>query len=454
MSDKDAQKATIDAQLRSLDEALTSGRMRRLKPLLNSLTAPEIARLMESCPRQRRGVVWQLIPESDRGETLKHVHDEVRRELIELVDNQDLLTSVRELAIDDLADLITELPEPVTSDVLQSMGSGDRQRLEAVLVYPPDSAGGLMNNDTVAVRPDVTLAVVNRYLRMRGRLPNATETLFVVARDGRYLGLLSLAKLLTVDSQQDVSEVMTTRVEGLSAHLSASEVAKRVEDLDLISAPIVDDAGQLVGRITIDDVVDVIREEAEKSIMRMAGLEQESDVFAPITRTARRRAVWLGINLVTALIASQVVGLFQVALSQVVALAVLMPIVASMGGIGGTQTLTVIIRGLTLGQIGFANAGRVLINELAVGIINGMLWGVVVGIVAELWFGNPLLGLIIGAALIINQLTATVAGVGVPLTMKRLGIDPALAGAVVVTTITDVVGFVSFLGLGTLFLVH
>ncbi len=442
----------MEARLSYLHEVLESGRMRRLKPMLHALHPAETALLLESIPRAKRELVWTLIPEEDHGETLLHVNDEVRAELIDVLDDEALLRATEGLEIDDLADLIEDLPEQATGQVLRSMDLQNRERLEAVLSYPADSAGGLMNNDTITVRPDVSLDVVARYLRQRGQLPDATETLFVVSRYGRYLGMLSLAKLVTLDPERDVSEVMRTDIDAIDVEMPANQVAMRFQDLDLISAPVVDADGKLVGRITIDDVVDVIRDEAEHSIMSMAGLDEEEDVLAPITRSARRRAVWLGANLFTAFLAAQVVGLFEATLSQVVALAVLMPIVASMGGIGGSQTLTLMIRGLALGQIGFSNAKTLLLKELAVAVINGILWGVVVGVVAQLWFGSPTLGVIITVALVINQIAAALAGVAIPLAMKKMGIDPALAGSVVLTTITDVIGFGVFLGLGTLFL--
>ncbi len=442
----------MEDRLSYLHEVLESGRMRRLKPMLHALHPAETALLLESIPRAKRELVWTLVPEEDHGETLLHVNDEVRAELIDVLDDEALLRATEGLEIDDLADLIEDLPEQVTGQVLRSMDLQNRERLEAVLSYPADSAGGLMNNDTVTVRPDVSLDVVARYLRQRGQLPDATETLFVVSRYGRYLGMLSLAKLVTLDPERDVSEIMRTDIDAIDVELPASQVAKRFQDLDLISAPVVDASGKLVGRITIDDVVDVIRDEAEHSIMSMAGLDQEEDVFAPITRSARRRAVWLGANLFTAFLAAQVVGLFEATLSQVVALAILMPIVASMGGIGGSQTLTLMIRGLALGQIGFSNAKTLLRKELAVAVINGILWGVVVGVIAQVWFGNPTLGVIIAVALVVNQIGAALAGVAIPLAMKKMGIDPALAGSVVLTTLTDVIGFGVFLGLGALFL--
>ena len=380
---------------------MASGRMRRLKPMLASMHPAETALLLESIPRDKREVVWNLVPEADHGETLLHVNDEVRAELIDALEHDTLLAATEGLAIDDLADLIEDLPEQVTREMLRAMDIENRERLKVVLSYDPASAGGLMNNDTVTVRPDVSLDVVSRYLKQRASLPEDTEALFVVSRYGRYLGMLPLSKLVTLDPERDVSEIMDTDIDALAVDMPAAQVAKRFQDLDLISAPVVNAEGILLGRITIDDVVDVIRDEAEHSIMSLAGLDEEEDVFAPIPRSARRRAVWLGANLATAFLASQVVGLFSDALSQVVALAVLMPIVASMGGIGGSQTLTLMIRGLSLGQIGFANARALLAKELAVALINGILWGVVVGGIALVWFGNLTLGLIMAAALVL-----------------------------------------------------
>ena len=445
---------SLEQRLEKLDSAVASGRMRRLKPMLASMHPAETALLLESIPRDKREVVWNLVPEADHGETLLHVNDEVRAELIDALEHDTLLAATEGLAIDDLADLIEDLPEQVTREMLRAMDIENRERLKVVLSYDPASAGGLMNNDTVTVRPDVSLDVVSRYLKQRASLPEGTEALFVISRYGRYLGMLPLSKLVTLDPERDVSEIMDTDIDALAVDMPAAQVAKRFQDLDLISAPVVNAEGILLGRITIDDVVDVIRDEAEHSIMSLAGLDEEEDVFAPIPRSARRRAVWLGANLATAFLASQVVGLFSEALSQVVALAVLMPIVASMGGIGGSQTLTLMIRGLSLGQIGFANARALLAKELAVALINGILWGVVVGGIALVWFGNITLGLIMAAALVLNQLNAAITGVAIPLAMKKMGIDPALAGSVVLTTFTDVVGFAAFLGLGTLFLMH
>jgi magnesium transporter len=324
--------------------------------------------------------------------------------------------------------------------------------LSAVMRFEEDSAGGLMNLDTVTVRPDVTLEVVLRYLRMRGELPDRTDRLFVVNRHDQYLGGLDITRLLTVDPEKTVGEVMDSAVEGIGPETPAREVAQLFEDRDLVSAAVVSRDGRLLGRITIDDVVDVIREEADHSVMSMAGLAEDEDIFAGVLTSARRRAIWLSINLATAFLAANVVGLFEATIEKVVALAVLMPIVASMGGIAGSQTLVLIIRGLALGQVEQANARWLLAREIAVGLLNGVLLAGLVGVAAGIWFHTWTIGLIIFAALMINLFAAALAGVGVPLVLRRLGIDPALAGGVVLTTVTDTVGFSSLLGLGTLFL--
>jgi magnesium transporter len=306
-----------------------------------------------------------------------------------------------------------------------------------------------MNTDTVTVRANVTLDVVLRYLRMKGDIPALLDSLFVVNRYDRYLGVLPLSVVVARDPDLTVAEVMEYSVEGILAQTPAAQVAKLFEDRDLVTAPVIDEHGKLLGRITIDDVVDVIREQAEHSVMSMAGLTEEEDIFAPVLPAARRRATWLGANLCTAFLAATVVGQFEATLQQVVALAVLMPIVASMGGIAGTQALTLVVRGLALGQVGKRNARVLMQKELAVGAFNGLVWSLVVATIAIAWFGDLKIGAIIAAALIINLLCAALAGVGVPLIMRRLGIDPALAGPVVVTTVTDCMGFFAFLGLAT-----
>jgi magnesium transporter len=356
------------------------------------------------------------------------------------------------MEVDDLADLVGDLPEAVTRQLLRSMDQQDRERLRTVLSYAPDTAGGLMNTDTVSVRPDVTLEVVQRYLRMRGELPEKTDRLFVVDRDDRYLGTISLTRLLTEDPEQTVGASLDSEAPRIEPDMAAREVARLFQDLDLLSAAVVDANGRLLGRITVDDVVDVIREEAEHSVMSMAGLRDEEDVFAGIIPSTRRRLLWLGVNLLTAFLAAAVVKSFEGTIEKVAALAALMPIVASMGGIAGTQTVTLLIRGLALGQVQWANARWLLWKEIAVGGLNGLIWAVVIGGITVLWFETWQIAGIIAAATLINLLAAAAVGVLVPLALRRMRIDPALSAGVILTTFTDCIGFATLLGLGALFL--
>lgn len=439
-------------EVHRIQAALEGGKAQTVRRSLHALHPSEIARLVESLPHGVREAVWALIDTEDRGEVLVHLPDGVRDGLVELMNVADIVAAARDLEIDDLADLVDDLPETVTKQLLKALDADDRQRLEQVLAYAPDTAGGMMNTNTVTVRPDVTIDVVQRYLRMRGRLWANTDMLFVVDRYGRYLGALPLAKILTRDPESLVHTVMQRESEAMQGTLPDSEVAKRFESLDLLSAPVVDDQNRLIGRITVDDVVDVIRREAEHRLMSMAGLSEEEDLFATVAVASRSRAVWLGINLVTAFIASWVVGLFEATIVEVVALAVLMPVVASMGGIGGSQVLTLMIRGLALGQIGKTNVRVLLRKEIRVALINGVVWAIVVGIVTAMWFHSLPLALVIGAALLLNQINGAFMGVWLPLTLKRIGIDPALAGSVILTTFTDVGGFFALLGLGSIFL--
>jgi magnesium transporter len=436
-------------RLETLRHALGKGAGRQVHRLINSMHPAEIASLLESLPPAQREVVWDLVDPEVEGDVLVELNDEVRADLIREMEAEDLVAAAESLELDDLADLLGDLPEHVHQQVLHSMDSRDRERLNAVLAYEPDSAGGLMNTDTVSVRPDVTLETVLRYLRMRGDVPENTDSLFVVNRHDRYLGVLDLARLLTEDPERTVGEVMDDEVPGITPETPATRVASLFEDRDLLSAAVVDAQGRLLGRITVDDVVDVIRDEAEHSVMSMAGLDEETDMFAGITQSARRRGVWLGINLATAFLAAWVVGLFESTIENIVALAVLMPIVASMGGVAATQTLTLMVRGLALGQVERSNARWLLNREFAVAMLNGLAWASVVAVVAFLWFRNWKIAAVIFAAMVVNLGAAALAGVLVPLALKRFGVDPAVAGGVVVTTVTDVVGFASLLGLGT-----
>mgnify|MGYP000627249520 CR=1 FL=1 len=436
----------------TVSSLLEGGTVPEARQMLNALHPAEIANLLESFPAPERKLLWELVDEENGGEVLLQVNDEVRGGLIREMEDEELLAATSGMDMDDLADFMQDLPKTLTGEILRSMDKQNRQRLEAVLAYPEDSAGGLMNTDTVTVRPDVSLDVVLRYLRMRGEMPELTDHLFVVSRFDHFLGVLRVSDLLTRDPSGRVDDMLDSEAVAISAETPAREVAKMFEDRDLISAPVLDARGRLIGRITIDDVVDVIRDEAERSILSMAGLGDEEDLFAPIWTSTRRRALWLGVNLVTALLAAYVIGLFEATIQEVVALAVLMPVVASMGGIAGTQTLTLVIRAIALGQVASRNARALLAKEIGIGVLNGLLWAAVLAGIAILWFGRPAIGGIIAAAMLINLAMAALSGVGVPLLLKRIGIDPALAGGVVLTTVTDVVGFMAFLGLATLFL--
>ena len=435
--------------LEALRAALDSGGLRRVRGMLHALNPGEIADLLESLPEPQRLVVWNLVDVDDEGDVLVELNEEVRGTLIREMDSERLVAAAAHLDLDDLADLITELPEAVKQQIVRSLDSTDRLRLQAVLAYPEDTAGGLMNPDTVSVRADVTVEVVLRYLRMRGGVPRGTDALFVVDRAGVFLGSLYLAKLLTADPEQTVAELMDTDVPRIDAHLPAADVARLFENFDLVSAAVTGENGRLLGRITVDDVLDVIREEAGRSVLNLAGLDEDNDMFAPVARSAARRAMWLGVNVGTAFLAAWVAGLYEATLDAVVMLAVLMPIVPSMGGVAGTQTMVLIIRALALGQIDRANARWLLRRELGVALLNGAGWAALVALVASLWFGTWLIGVVIALALVINLLAGAAAGFGIPLLLRALGVDPAIAGGVVLVMITDVVGLVAFLGLGS-----
>ena len=433
-----------------LTDLLERGAGGRLREALSELHPAEVADWFESLPARDRDRAWSCIEPAHRHDVLAEIEDAVRAGRLLTMRAEELAALAAHLDEDDVVDILQELPEEVMEDVLEAMAAQDRERLARALAYPEDSAGGLMNRDAISVRADVTVEVVQRYLRRLGDIPPATNRLMVVDREGRLLGTIRLADLLTRDAGESVESFLLDDVAPISADLPANEVSKLFERRDYISAPIVDEDGRLLGRITVDDVVDVIRDEEERSFMQMAGLDEEDDLFGPIAAAARRRLVWLGTNLATALVAAWVIGRFDETIEQVVALAILMPVVASMGGIAGTQTLTIAIRGIALGQLGFHNARALLGKELMVGVINGLVWAVVVAAIAALWFRDPRLGLVVAAALFLNTVVAALAGASLPLLLRRLSVDPALAGGVVLTTITDVVGFAAILGLGAL----
>ena len=440
------------ANLERINLALSQGAIARARQLINEdLAAPDIAHLLSSVPPKQRTILWNLVEAEElAADVLAYLGEEERSEIVARLEPEELANLIESFEFDDKVDLLQELPESVIEEVLLSMDSQDRQRVEDVLSYDEDSAGGLMNTDVVTVRPDITVDVVLRYIRRYRELPPMTDNLWVVNRRDEFIGQVPISKILISDPNTTIREIMQTEVEPLIVSTHEDEVAQRFERLDLVSAPVVNESGKLLGRITIDDVVDVIRASADHSLMSQAGLDEDEDIFAPLVRTVKRRSVWLGINLLTALLASGVIGMFEATLEQVVALAILMPVVASMGGIAGTQALTIVIRGMALGRVGSANIRALVSREVLIGTANGLFWSLVVGFTAFLWFGDFTLGYVIALAIIVNLIVAAVVGTLLPGYLKSLKIDPALAGGVVLTTVTDVVGFFCFLGIATL----
>ncbi|MEH6624852.1 MAG: magnesium transporter [Motiliproteus sp.] len=438
-------------QLHKLNQALESGELRQIKHMLNNILLPaDVAHLIESSPPRERKIIWNLLDQEVEGEVLHDLSDDIQAAFLSQMNTAEVIAVTEGLDVDDVADVLQQLPDTVMREVLNAMDKLDRERIEKVLSYPEDTAGGLMDTDTVTIRADISIDTALRFIRRHSELPKMTDSLLVVSRNNNFIGILPLTKILVSDPNITVREVMVTDIKPIPADMPDTEVAQIFERHDLVSAPVVDDNRKLLGRITIDDVVDVIREDADHSLMSLAGLDEDEDTFAPIWKTARSRAVWLGINLLTAFAASAVIGLFEETIEKVVALAVLMPIVASMGGIAGTQALTLVIRGMALGHIERSNAGWLLNRELIVGVLNGILWAAVVAAAAILWFDDIIIGIIIASALVINLVVAALVGTSLPLILKARGIDPALAGGVLLTTITDVVGFMSFLGLATI----
>lgn len=436
--------------LSRVDEALRYGTSQDVASLLADMEPGDVAHLINASPPETRDIIWPLLESDQEADVLNELPDDLRNQFLSDLQPEAVASIVRQLDDDDVADILHELPATVTDDVLEALTDSDRERLTATLDFPDDVAGGLMSTDVLTIRADLTLDVVLRYLRRHIELPENTDSLMVTNREGHYVGLLPIRTLLVSDPHVSVREMMTTEREPLDVMTPDDEVARRFERNDWISAPVIDAEGKLLGRITIDDVVDVIREEADHSLAVMAGLG-EGDTFARVAQTAPRRTVWLAVNLITAVLAAAVISAFQGTIEKVVALAVLMPIVASMGGIAGTQSLTVLIRAMAMGQVNNRTELWLVRREVYVAVLNGLLWSVVIAAMAVYWFDDPILGGIIAAAIMINLLTAGLAGAALPIILERLDIDPALAGGVVLTTITDVVGFFAFLGLAAYF---
>ena len=446
------EKLLLSDSIEELLEALDLQDFVRISSTLENLNAAEIAHILEAIPSDSREHIFKRSPQSEHGEILLHMGDVAAAELAAHLEPPALKVLAEKLDSSDLAELIDVLSDESVDDLLSGMSEQRRQRIEATLSYPEESAGRLMQSDAVNVRPDVSIETALRYLRLLDDVPSDTVVLMVVDRAGLFKGSVTILDLIRSDEEVLISEIMESDVRTLSPHDSESEVAMLFENHDLMAAAVVDTHDMFLGRIVIDDVVDVIREQGEHAFLGQAGLDDEEDLFAPMIPSAKRRAVWLAVNLMTAFLAAWVIGLFEATLAQVVALAILMPIVASMGGIAGSQTLTLTIRGIALGQVSASNAQQLLNKELGISLLNGCLWSAVVGFVTWVWFREPMLAYVISAAMVTNMVVAALAGIVVPLFLKQINLDPALSGVVVVTTITDVVGFLSFLGLATIFL--
>ncbi|MGD8324494.1 MAG: magnesium transporter [Gammaproteobacteria bacterium] len=444
--------AKTTKQIERLQALLEEAAQPEIRSQLAALSPAVIADLLESLPLPQRKTIWDLVDRSVAGRILVELTEEVAASVIRRMDPGDLVAAASGLDIDDLADLMSELPEGVAEEVFRRLDHGQQIQLRLALSHPEDSAGGLMNPDTITVRADDTIEEILSDLRSGDPLPQNIDSLFVTDRSGLHLGVLPLTTLLTSQPRATAASVMNTDLLALPADTPAHDVAMLFEHHDLISAAVVDDDNRLIGRITIDDVVDVIRDAADHSVMSMAGLDEEDDMFAPVVQSAWRRSVWLGVNLGTAFLAAWAANLFEATLAQVVMLAVLMPVVPSMGGVAGSQTLILITRGLALGQISRSNARTLLGKEFGVAVYNGIGWSLVVALVTAWWFETWAIGVVIAGALAANLLCAALAGFFIPVALRRLHVDPALAGGVVLTTITDVVGIIVFLGLGTLLL--
>ena len=431
---------------------LELGNSHELRTALAELHAPEVANILESLPPEQRKNVWGLIDTAAHAEVLGFMRDEARSTIIGEMPEEQLVAAAGEMDAEDLAEVLETLPVNIGDVIVDQLEKEHRLRLEVVRSFVEGTAGRLMGDQGLGVRDDVSIAVVLRWLRRHSELPTHTDALMVVDGENRYLGKLDIATVLTAQPETLVREVMRKDVDKVSADASEHDVLNLFERRDLISVAVVGEGDALLGRIRIDDVVDLIREQAEHSMMKRAGLNEEEDLFAPVMPSAKRRGVWLGINLVTVFLAAWVIGQFEEVLEKFVALAELMPVVASMGGIAGSQTLTLTIRGLALDQIAKSNVRWLTLKEIGVGILNGLVWSLVVALVAFLWFEDAGIALIIAVAMVLNLLAAAISGVSIPLLLNRLGIDPALSGAVVLTTVTDIIGFLSFLGLATVFL--
>ena len=442
------------AQRELVDNMLPQQYLSVLREKLSSLHPADVAYILEALPIDQRLLVWDLVKAERDGEILIEVSDAVRESLIATMSPDELRVAAEQLDTDEIADLAPDLPHAVMRDVFKSLSVEEREQLRAAMSYPEDAVGALMDFDMVTIREDVTLEVVSRYLRRFDELPDHTDQLFIVDRDDRFKGVLPLNRLLVNEPETEVASLMITETITLHPDDKADQAAQAFERYDLVSAPIVDEDGKLLGRVTVNSVMDFIRAESESDALNLAGLREEEDIFASVWKSAKNRWLWLALNLCTAFFASRVIGNFEGTIEKLVALATLMPIVAGIAGNSANQTTTIIIRSLALGQITPANARRMIGKELAIGALNGLVWGGVAGLFAYLLYQNTLLGIIMTSAMLLNLLLGAMAGVLIPLTMHRMGRDPAIGASVMLTAITDSGGFFIFLGLAALFLVN
>ncbi len=438
----------IKSDSKNLIAFLSSEKYAESKDVLNSLPAYETALIIESSPPKKRALIWQLIEESKEGEILKNLSNDVRETVLTYMDPEEVAIVTKDLEPDEIADILQDLPEQIMKEVIEKMSYQNKDILERVLKYPEDSAGGLMNTDFIVVRPYHSVELVLRYLRIKNSIPLSTDNLFVVSRNNKFRGVLPISNLITSAPTENIKNIMVEK-SALNAEIKSDEVIKIFERDDLISAPVIDEKNNLIGRITFDDVIDKIKSDADVSLKQFSGLS--GDTFEKTSVAIKTRGIWLGINLLTAIIASSVINLFKETIEEVIFLAVLMPIIASMGGVAATQTLTITVRGLALGQIMSTNYLYLLSREITVGVVNGFFWALVLGLISYFWFGELTITLIILLSMVINLFMAVISGMGIPILLKFFKLDPAIAGSVIVTTITDVVGFMSFLGLATLF---
>ena len=444
---------TVDSQeeINKILVEKSSVKLLKIKQLISNMSTGEIAHCIESSPPEQRQIIWSVIDVSIEGDVLGELGEEIQKDLLSEIDNDELSKLISDLELDEMVDIIQNLPESRMQFLLSSMSAIDRDRIRLVLEYPEDSAGGLLNTDTISVQQDHTLDIVIKYLKSFEKLPKNTDKIFVVSKNNQFIGELMISSILVADDlKTTVRELMQETIDPIDINQTDREVAKLFKQQDLVSAPVIDENRQLIGRITFDDVVDVIIEDADQNLLSMAGIAE--DTFLPPGRAARRRIIWLGLNLLTAVIAALAINIFQDTISKAVYLAVLMPIVASMGGVAATQTLSIVLRGLTLEQITKSNLGWLFKRELAVSILNGIALSLLIGFATFLWFQNSILSILISVAMVINLISSVIAGVFVPIILRKLKHDPAIAGSVIVTTVTDVVGFVSFLGLAAVFL--